>query len=336
MNYHFQWRHEGVAINGATSASFTVQNFSASDEGRYDVVVTAPDGNISTRSVITLSLERSRLVNLSARGFAGAGEDTLIQGFVLSGNASTASPNVLVRSVGPTLADMGITGALADPSIRVLDNKQAVVAENDNWLTVLTTGRGIAATAADMAQFGAFPLPASSRDSALQVHESPAGPFTALVSAVPSGTGIVLNEIYGPTSGSQRLVNLSARARVSSGDNVLIAGFVISGNAPLKVMIRGVGPTLSGQGIAQPLANPKLTLFDSAGHEIHNNDNWGQAANVADIRAAVTATGAFPLNEGSLDAAMLETLEPGVYTAHVTSADGTSTGIALVEIYEAP
>jgi hypothetical protein len=96
-----------------------------------------------------------------------------------------------------------------------------------------------------------------------------------------------------------------------------------------------VGPALSSHGIAQPLTNPKLTLFNSAGREIHNNDNWSEAANVAEIRSAVTATGAFPLNEGSFDAAMLESLNPGVYTAHVTSADATS-GVALAEIYEVP
>jgi hypothetical protein len=186
-----------------------------------------------------------------------------------------------------------------------------------------------------MAQFGAFSLPADSRDSAVFIHETPAGPYTALVSAVPSGTGIVLNEIYGPTSGSQRLVNLSARARVGSGDAVLIAGFVISGTGSLKVLVRGVGPALAKQGVTAPVANPKITLFDRTGVAIHNNDNWGQAANLADLRAATTATGAFALAENSNDSAMLETLEPGVYTVHVASVDGT-TGIALVEIYEAP
>jgi len=242
---------------------------------------------------------------------------------------------VLVRSIGPTLAAMGVSGTLADPSIRVLDADRSVVAVNDNWSTVLTTGRGIAATSADMAQYGAFSLSTGSRDSAVMIHETLAGPYTALVSAIPSGTGIVLNEIYGPTSGSQRLVNLSARARVGTGDNILIAGFVITGSSPLKLLIRGVGPTLATQGISSPLANPKLTLFNSAGREIHNNDNWSQAANLADLRAATIAAGAFVLKDGSNDSAMLEMLDPGVYTAQVTSVDGTS-GVALVEIYEAP
>jgi hypothetical protein len=259
----------------------------------------------------------------------------MIEGFVLSGEPSGASPNVLVRSVGPTLETMGVSGTLADPSIQVLDRQRALVAANDNWSTIVTSGRGIAATSADMTQFGAFALPPGSRDSAVLIHETPAGPYTALVSPVTNGTGIVLNEIYGPTSGSQRLVNLSARARVSSGDKVLIAGFVIGGTAPLKVLIRGVGPALATQGIAAPLTNPKITLFDHRGVEIHNNDNWGQAANSASVRAATTAVGAFTLPENSYDAAMLETLEPGVYTVHVSSADGTS-GVALVEIYEAP
>lgn len=333
--YSYQWRLNGVPITGATSAVYTIAQLSSSNAGNYDVVITTPTAT-TTSDPIAITLRESSLVNLSARAWAGAAEDTMIVGFVLRGAPSLESPDVLVRSIGPTLTRLGVSGVLNDPSIRVMNNVPTLVAENDNWSTPIPTGRGVAVTAADLLRFGAFALEPGSRDSAVIVHEMPPGPHTALVAAIPSSsTGIVLNEIYGPVSGTQRLVNLSARARVSTGDNVLIAGFVIAGNSPMKVLIRGVGPTLANQGITHPLVNPRIVLFNAKGNEIHNNDNWGQAANVADLRVATTATGAFPLNEGSHDAAMLETLDPGVYTVHVASADGTS-GVALVEIYEAP
>ena len=121
---------------------------------------------------------------------------------------------------------------------------------------------------------------------------------------------------------------------MSGGDNILIGGFVIAGTQPLKVLIRGVGPTLAAQGIAVPLVNPKITLYKGTA-AIRQNDNWGQAENLPELRSAITATGAFALNEGSNDAALLVTLDPGIYSVHVTSVDG-SPGVALIEIYEAP
>jgi hypothetical protein len=100
-------------------------------------------------------------------------------------------------------------------------------------------------------------------------------------------------------------------------------------------LIRAVGPTLASQGVQTPLANPKLTLYNAAGAAIQTNDDWGQATNVGEMRSATTAAGAFTLPENSLDAAILISLEPGIYTAHATSAN-SSTGVALIEVYEVP
>jgi len=186
-----------------------------------------------------------------------------------------------------------------------------------------------------MSQLGAFQLTPGGRDSAVFVRSPSNGLYSSVVSSGDNSTGVLLSEIYAGSSITQRLVNLSARARVSTGDNLLIGGFVIRGNRPMTVLLRGVGPSLAGKGIAVPLTNPKLTLFDSTGAAVENNDNWGQAVHLDDLRAATLATGAFALNEGSTDAALLTTLSPGVYSVHVTSVDG-SAGVALVEIYEVP
>ncbi len=340
--FTYEWRKNGQPLVAspshpylyASGPSLTLDNVSPADAGVYEVFVSNRGGGTLSREA-RLIVDYPRLVNLSARGLAGTGEDTMIQGFVLSGTPSSTPPYLLVRSVGPGLVGLGVTGSLADPSVRILNRAGDTVAENDNWSTQVSTGIGVPAIPADMRTVGAFPLADGSRDSAVALRDPPAGVYTALSSSADGGTGIVLTEIYGAPDSAQRLVNLSARARVGSGDAILIGGFVISGHAPLRVLLRAVGPGLANQAIAHPLANPKLTLFNSTGIAIGNNDTWGLAANVADVRSVSATVGAFPLAEGSNDAAMLVTLDPGVYTFQVTSVDGSS-GIALAEIYEAP
>lgn len=132
-----------------------------------------------------------------------------------------------------------------------------------------------------------------------------------------------------------RLLNLSSRAQTGVGENVHIAGFVVNGPKPKTLLIRGVGPTLAGLGVASPLADPALRIYNAAGTVIASNDNWGNATSSAELAAATTTTGAFALANDSKDAALLINLDPGVYSAHVFSTDG-NTGITLLEVYELP
>ncbi len=152
--YSYQWRRNGVDIAGATQADFTIEAFGPDDAGDYDVIISGSGVTSITTAAATLSVSSSRLVNLSTRAVAGDNDDTLIQGFVLRGDPSPGAPDVLVRTVGPTLETMGVSGVLANPSLRVLDRRGAVLAENDDWATMIPTGRGIAATAAQMAASG--------------------------------------------------------------------------------------------------------------------------------------------------------------------------------------
>jgi hypothetical protein len=113
-----------------------------------------------------------------------------------------------------------------------------------------------------------------------------------------------------------------------------IAGFVIRGDTPLRMLARAVGPTLgSAFRVPGALANPRLDLFRGA-DRIATNTGWGIAANAADIALAATAGGAFALPAGSADSALLLTLAPGAYTAVVASADGIASGAALIELYD--
>ena len=131
-----------------------------------------------------------------------------------------------------------------------------------------------------------------------------------------------------------QLSNISTRGLVGTGGDIQIAGFVITGTTPKTVLIRAAGPSLGALGVPNTLADPVLSLFDSAtpANLIASNDNWGQAANAADIAAAILAVGAFEFAANSLDAAILITLEPGAYTAQVSGSTGAPQ-VAIVEVY---
>lgn len=132
-----------------------------------------------------------------------------------------------------------------------------------------------------------------------------------------------------------RVVNISSRAQTGTGSDAHIVGFVVSGAKPKPVLIRGVGPTLTSYGVSGALSDPTLSIFNAAGQRVFTNDNWNDATNLADLRAATTTVGAFALAEGSKDAALLTTLEPGNYTVQVAPVAG-SAGVSLVEVYELP
>lgn len=132
-----------------------------------------------------------------------------------------------------------------------------------------------------------------------------------------------------------KLVNISLRGRPGDGANVLIAGFIIDGNVPRRILVRGVGPGLTRLGVPDAHPDPFLRLFDEDGASIASNDDWGASDDAAEIAAVGSSVGAFTLSADSKDAALTRVLLPGVFTAHVSNASG-ATGVALVEIYEAP
>jgi hypothetical protein len=240
-----------------------------------------------------------------------AAGQTLIVGVVVDGGPR----NVLVRAAGPALSVFGLSGAMADPRLDLYTG-QTVTFSNDDWPANL---------AATFTEVGAFPLPAGSRDAAFV--QSIDG--SRSIQARGTGAGVVLVEAYDLGAGnSPRLVNVSARNRVGTGDDILIAGFNIVGTGTKQLLIRAVGPKLTVFGVAGVLADPKLELYDSTNAKVAENDTWA-----ASLTTTFAAVGAFPLDAGSRDAALLTTLAPGSYTVQVRGADG-GTGEALVEIYE--
>jgi hypothetical protein len=269
------------------------------------------------------------LVNLSTRGFVGTGTERMIAGFVLSGGTSPVK-TVLIRAAGPSLGPLGVTGFLADPFLEVKSGPDTVIT-NDNWgdFTDQT------ALAEATAKVGAFDLIPNSKDSSLLV-DLPNGKYTALVTGVNATTGVSIVEVYDVSQGidDPRMVNISTRLKVGTGEEQAVPGFVIEGERPKAVLIRAVGPTL-GDLINDPdivLSDPQLSVMDGD-TAIFTNNNWGEFDEQAALQAATVAVGAFPLRIGSKDAAGLVILDPGAYTIKVSGADGGS-GLALVEVYE--
>jgi hypothetical protein len=198
------------------------------------------------------------------------------------------------------------------------------------------------------AQVGAFALPAASADSAL-VTNFLAGSYTCEISGLNSGTGVALAEIYDTDKRTPApiLVNCSGRGEVGAGADMLIAGFVIAGNQPLRFLLRGVGPALSASPFNVPgvLPSSSIGLFDSNSVLIESDTGWGNALGVgpsavnATVRQATSSdmavVGAFPLPEGSSDSAMVATLPPGSYTLEL-SGTNNATGVGLIEVYVMP
>lgn len=312
----YQWQRNGVAISGATGATLTLNAVSATEAGAYRVVVSNSAGSVtSSEASLTVYAPNpaARLANLSVRTALAAG-DTLIVGLSVGGG----SRGVLVRAVGPTLGAFGVGGAMTDPRLE-LYNGQTRVFANDDWPQTLS---------AVFPTVGAFALGNGSKDSAfLQTVDG-----TRSIMAQGTGAGVVLVEAYDTGAPSAaRLVNVSARNRVGTGDDILIAGFNISGTGgPKPLLIRAVGPGLAALGVPGTLADPKLEIFDGNGAKVVENDSWN-----ASLAAVFSSVGAFALPAGSRDAALVVSLPPGSYTAQVSGVGGL-TGDAIIEVYELP
>jgi hypothetical protein len=191
------------------------------------------------------------------------------------------------------------------------------VAANDDWAPNL---------APTFASLGAFAFTPGSRDAALLQSLTGAVTFQAR----GTGPGTVLVEAYDATGGlTARLANVSARSRVGTGADILIAGFNVAGTSTKQVLIRAIGPGLAAFNVTGTLADPSLQVLNSAGAVVASNDNWS-----ATLAPTFVRVGAFPLTAGSRDAALLVNLAAGAsYTVQVSGADG-GTGEALIEVYE--
>lgn len=270
----------------------------------------------------------ARLVNLSAR-VAVAASDTLIAGFYVQGG--NGHP-FLMRAVGPTLAQFGVTDFMPDPRLDLYSDLR-LERSNDNWNEQQP---GINFGVADTAQgLEAFPLPPGSKDAAMVPTLAP-GLYTTHVNSADQRGGVVLVEAYDARGSDPagRLVNLSVRSQVGVGERILIVGFVIEGTGPSRVLIRAVGPGLTQFGVPSALARPSMAIFRGT-TLLRTNSGWSAGGVAYDLIGAARSVAAFSLQSGSADAGLVLTLEPGAYTVQVSGV-GQTTGEALAEIYVLP
>ena len=253
--------------------------------------------------------------NISTRAQVLTAGNVLIGGFIISG---TGTKSILVRGLGATLGDLGVTGFLIDPTLDLRNGNQVQIATNDNWKD--TQQAEIQAT-------GKAP-PHDSEPAILQTSLAP-GKYTAILAGKNNTTGVGLVEAYdqSPASTAQ-LTNISSRGMVGTNSNVMIGGFV-TGVAENRIIVRALGPTLIQFGVTGVLMDPVLGLFDANGNAIASNDNWQQSSQASEIQDS----GLAPPN--AAEPAIISIRPLGNTTAIVTGKNGT-TGVALVEVYKLP
>jgi hypothetical protein len=251
----------------------------------------------------------TRLANISTRLPVQTGDNVLIGGFIVTG---TQPKKVIVRAIGPSIS---VAGHLADPTLELRDSSGGLIRSNDNWRTD------------QEAEIIATTIPPSNDLESAIVETLPANnaAYTAIVRGANNGTGVGLVEAYDLDQAvDSKLANISTRGLVQTGDSVLIAGTIVLGNQPQRMLIRAIGPSLSLSG---KLADPILELRDGNGSLIGFNDNWR-----SNQEAEIIATTIPPTND--LESAIVTTRPAGgaAYTAIVRGVGGT-TGVAVVEIY---
>jgi hypothetical protein len=252
----------------------------------------------------------SELKNISTRGRVQTDDNVMVAGFIVTGSEPKT---VLVRAIGPSLTGAGVPGALQDPTLE-LHKPDGSVVFNDDWRQT------------QEAEIEASTLaPTFDTEAAILATLSP-GAYTAIVKGKDATSGVGLAEVYDLAPGAvSNLANVSTRVRVETGENVLIGGFIMGGgNASVPVLLRAIGPSLTGLGISDALQDPILSLHDTNG-SVTTNDNWQETQELE-----IISTGLAPTDPR--EAAILATLSPGLYTA-IVSGNGETSGIAVVEAY---
>lgn len=258
----------------------------------------------------------SNLVNLSTRAFVSTGENALIGGFIVQGSQPAT---VILRAIGHSLRAFGINNPLTDP-IMELHGSSGIIATSDDWIDS-SNATTIASYRLD---------PANSLESAILATLNP-GSYTVVVRAFDNQngdlTGVGLVELYDLHTTNGRAGNISTRAQVLTGENVMIGGFIVGGSQGKEVVVRGIGPSLGQFGIANPLNDPALELYNGAGTLVSSNNDWTNGPDAG----AIQARGLAPTQPA--ESALLATLNPGNYTAIVRGVNN-ATGVALVEAYD--
>ena len=262
----------------------------------------------------TPSPSAAQTLNISTRMRVDTGSNVLIGGFIVTG---TVSKNVALRALGPSLSAVGISDALADPSLELHGSNGALILANDDW----------GSDPIQSGQLTAFGLALQNPKESGLVITIPPSSYTAIVSGINQTSGVGLMEVYDTNSESaSQLGNISTRGLVLTESNVMIGGFILGGSSNTHVVVRGIGPSLAQSGITDFLADPILELHDSNGVTLLSNDNWPDDPSASQL----IELGLAPQN--AAESGIYTSLAPGAFTAILAGTNG-GIGIGLVEIY---
>jgi hypothetical protein len=245
------------------------------------------------------------------------GSNVGIGGFIIAG---TASKHVLLRAIGPSLTQSGVPDALADPVLELHGPGAFATIVNDSWRDDPVQEAAIIATGIP---------PSNDLEPAIDASLNP-GAYTAIVSGRSDTSGVALVEVYDlGQAAPAKLANLSTRAFVSTGDNIVIGGFLLGGHSGVgRIVVRGLGPTLTAAGLPNALADPTLELRDGEGTLLAANNDWQDDPLQA---SALIFAGLAPPN--NLESGLVANLPPGPYTA-LLQGWNNGTGVGLVELYD--
>jgi hypothetical protein len=243
------------------------------------------------------------------------GDNVGIGGFIITG---TGPKHVLLRAIGPSLNQVGVPNVLADPMIELHGPTGTLITSNDNWKD--TQQAVIEATGIP---------PTNDFESAIDATLAP-GAYSAVVRGKNNTVGLALVEIYDLSQlAPAELANISTRAFAGTGDNIVIAGFVLGGDSgDDRIVLRGIGPSLTAAGVSNALADPTLELRDGNGALLIANNDWQDNPDQA---GELIAAGLAPANQS--ESGIAATLPAGLYTALLAGLNN-GTGIGLVEVYD--
>jgi hypothetical protein len=259
----------------------------------------------------------AQAINLSTRMRVQTGSNVAIGGFIITG---AVPKHVLLRAIGPSLAQFGIPNVLADPVLELHGQGTFATMTNDNWRNDPVQEAAIVASGIP---------PTNNFESAIDATLNP-GAYTAVVSGKDNTSGVALVEVYDlDQSAASKLGNMSTRALVNTGNDIVIAGFILgSHSGDDRIIVRGIGPSLTPLGIPDALGNPALELRDSNGMLLMANNDWqDNPAQAAELMSA----GLAPAHQS--ESGIATTLSPGLYTALLAGLDN-GTGVGLVEVYD--
>lgn len=312
--------HVDAGLAAATTYWYRVCAYNSTSSSTYSnpTQCTTPGAILPPALPPTSGTPVSRLTRFSAKVVSapwGAGALQLDFGI------SSATKKILLRAIGPGLNAYTDAATLVDPRLD-LSSGSLSVATNDNW-------GGSATLSTTFTQLGAFPLQTTSKDAALLVSVPPKN-YTASIRGKQQGSALAeLFDADTEDASAGRIAKVFARGNAGTGEAIFVAGFTISGNAPQRVLLRAIGPSLAGiQGV---LRDPQLELYRGSAL-LQRNDNWGGTSS---LKALFASVGASSVSATSKDAAIDITLEPGSYTALVSGVKSTS-GIARFELYLVP